>query len=111
MFGEWYDEETMQKLRFYDDNTRSWWETATGERAHRGQAWGAGVGAGPFPPLALLAEVALFSACCCCVPPLLSLMLLPASFSALFCTRLLSSPPAFPCLDGRAAGRLCPKAA
>ncbi|GAB4817967.1 hypothetical protein N2152v2_005013 [Parachlorella kessleri] len=30
VFGEWYDEETLAKLRFYDDNTRSWWEAATG---------------------------------------------------------------------------------
>ncbi len=30
VFGEWYNVDTMRKLRFYDDNTRSWWEAATG---------------------------------------------------------------------------------
>jgi len=30
VFGEWYDLDTMRQLRFYDDNTRSWWDAATG---------------------------------------------------------------------------------
>jgi hypothetical protein len=38
VFGEWYDEETLNKLRFYDDNTRSWWEAATGGAARAGSA-------------------------------------------------------------------------
>ena len=30
VFADWYHLESIQKLRFYDDNTRSWWEAATG---------------------------------------------------------------------------------
>ena len=30
IFSDWYDLETLRNLRFYDDNTRSWWESATG---------------------------------------------------------------------------------
>lgn len=30
VFADWYDLETMKGVRFYDDNTRSWWEAATG---------------------------------------------------------------------------------
>ena len=28
--GEWYNVDTMVKMRFFDDNTRSWWTPATG---------------------------------------------------------------------------------
>ncbi|XP_057867464.2 subtilisin-like protease SBT6.1 isoform X2 [Cryptomeria japonica] len=30
VFGDWYNVETMTKMRFFDDNTRSWWTPATG---------------------------------------------------------------------------------
>ena len=30
LFGEWYNEEAMGKMGFFDDNTRSWWTPATG---------------------------------------------------------------------------------
>ncbi|PIA64998.1 hypothetical protein AQUCO_00100457v1, partial [Aquilegia coerulea] len=30
VFGEWYNVDTMVKMRFYDDNTRSWWTPITG---------------------------------------------------------------------------------
>jgi membrane-bound transcription factor site-1 protease len=30
VFAEWYDLDTIRRLRFYDDNTRSWWDAATG---------------------------------------------------------------------------------
>jgi hypothetical protein len=30
VFADWYHLESIQRLRFYDDNTRSWWEAATG---------------------------------------------------------------------------------
>lgn len=30
IFADWYDVDTIEKMRFYDDNTRSWWEAATG---------------------------------------------------------------------------------
>ena len=30
VFGEWYNVETMVSMRFFDDNTRSWWTPATG---------------------------------------------------------------------------------
>jgi membrane-bound transcription factor site-1 protease len=30
VFSDWYDLHTIQKIRFYDDNTRSWWDAATG---------------------------------------------------------------------------------
>ncbi|GMH16564.1 hypothetical protein Nepgr_018405 [Nepenthes gracilis] len=30
VFAEWYNVETMVKMRFFDDNTRSWWTTVTG---------------------------------------------------------------------------------
>lgn len=30
VFADWYDVENVKKMRFYDDNTRSWWEAATG---------------------------------------------------------------------------------
>ena len=30
VFSEWYDSDMISKLRFYDDNTRSWWDAATG---------------------------------------------------------------------------------
>lgn len=31
IFADWYHEDTVRKLRFFDDNTRSWWDAATGE--------------------------------------------------------------------------------
>ncbi|KAG7609793.1 Peptidase S8/S53 domain superfamily [Arabidopsis suecica] len=30
MFAEWYNVDTMVKMRFFDDNTRSWWTPVTG---------------------------------------------------------------------------------
>ena len=30
VFGEWYNVELMGALKFFDDNTRSWWTPATG---------------------------------------------------------------------------------
>ena len=30
VIGEWYHEATMRTMRFFDDNTRSWWTPATG---------------------------------------------------------------------------------
>ena len=30
VFGEWYNVDTMVRMRFFDDNTRSWWTPATG---------------------------------------------------------------------------------
>ena len=30
LFPEWYNTATMSRMRFFDDNTRSWWEPATG---------------------------------------------------------------------------------
>jgi membrane-bound transcription factor site-1 protease len=30
VFADWYHLETMVKMRFFDDNTRSWWTPATG---------------------------------------------------------------------------------
>mmetsp|Transcript_40415 Transcript_40415/g.102302 ORF Transcript_40415/g.102302 Transcript_40415/m.102302 type:complete len:1225 (-) Transcript_40415:14-3688(-) len=30
VFGEWYNRAMMEKMRFYDDNTRSWWTPYTG---------------------------------------------------------------------------------
>lgn len=34
VFGEWYNVDNMVKMRFFDDNTRSWWTPVTGESAH-----------------------------------------------------------------------------
>lgn len=31
VFGEWYNVDNMVKMRFFDDNTRSWWTPVTGE--------------------------------------------------------------------------------
>ncbi len=31
VFGEWYNVDTMAKMKFFDDNTRSWWTPVTGE--------------------------------------------------------------------------------
>lgn len=31
VFGEWYNVDTMIKMKFFDDNTRSWWTPVTGE--------------------------------------------------------------------------------
>ena len=30
LFPEWYSLDAMQRMRFFDDNTRSWWTPATG---------------------------------------------------------------------------------
>jgi membrane-bound transcription factor site-1 protease len=30
VFAEWYNMDTMVKMRFFDDNTRSWWTPVTG---------------------------------------------------------------------------------
>lgn len=30
VFADWYHVDTMRSLRFYDDNTRSWWTPITG---------------------------------------------------------------------------------
>ena len=30
MFADWYNVDTMVKMRFFDDNTRSWWTPVTG---------------------------------------------------------------------------------
>lgn len=34
VFGEWYNVDTMVKMRFFDDNTRSWWTPITGAQLH-----------------------------------------------------------------------------
>ena len=31
VFGEWYNVDTMVKMKFFDDNTRSWWTPVTGD--------------------------------------------------------------------------------
>lgn len=31
VFGDWYNVDTMVKMRFFDDNTRSWWTPVTGK--------------------------------------------------------------------------------
>ena len=33
VFAEWYNVDTMVKMRFFDDNTRSWWTPVTGNAA------------------------------------------------------------------------------
>ena len=35
IFAEWYNVDIMAKMRFFDDNTRSWWTPITGDNAHR----------------------------------------------------------------------------
>ena len=30
VFAEWYNVDIMAKMRFFDDNTRSWWTPITG---------------------------------------------------------------------------------
>lgn len=30
MFADWYNVEVMQKIKFYDENTRQWWMPDTG---------------------------------------------------------------------------------
>ena len=30
IFADWYDLDTIRDMRFYDDNTRTWWEAVTG---------------------------------------------------------------------------------
>ena len=32
VFGEWFNVDTMLKMKFFDDNTRSWWTPVTGPR-------------------------------------------------------------------------------
>ena len=57
--GEWYNVDTMVKMRFFDDNTRSWWTPATGRpepcpaacTAALGCSRGAEQGAWPSPGL------------------------------------------------------------
>ena len=34
VFAEWYNVDTMVKMRFFDDNTRSWWTPITGAPSH-----------------------------------------------------------------------------
>ena len=34
VFGEWYNVDTMIKMKFFDDNTRSWWTPVTGAPCH-----------------------------------------------------------------------------
>ena len=31
VFADWYNVDTMVKMRFFDDNTRSWWTPITGQ--------------------------------------------------------------------------------
>ena len=31
VFAEWYNVDTMVKMKFFDDNTRSWWTPVTGD--------------------------------------------------------------------------------
>ncbi len=31
VFGEWYNLDVQSKMRFFDDNTRSWWTPVTGD--------------------------------------------------------------------------------
>ena len=31
VFGEWFNVDTMVKMKFFDDNTRSWWTPVTGQ--------------------------------------------------------------------------------
>ena len=33
VFAEWFNVDIMAKMRFFDDNTRSWWTPITGETA------------------------------------------------------------------------------
>ena len=35
IFAEWYNVDTMVKMKFFDDNTRSWWTPVTGGRGKR----------------------------------------------------------------------------
>ena len=30
LFPEWYSQESMSRMHFFDDNTRSWWTPVTG---------------------------------------------------------------------------------
>ena len=32
VFADWFNVDTMAKMRFFDDNTRSWWTPLTGAR-------------------------------------------------------------------------------
>ena len=34
VFADWYNVDTMVKMRFFDDNTRSWWTPVTGDAAY-----------------------------------------------------------------------------
>ena len=31
VFAEWFNVDTMVKMKFFDDNTRSWWTPVTGQ--------------------------------------------------------------------------------
>jgi membrane-bound transcription factor site-1 protease len=33
VFADWFNVDTMVKMKFFDDNTRSWWTPVTGVRA------------------------------------------------------------------------------
>ena len=35
VFGEWYNVDTMIKMKFFDDNTRRWWTPVTGSHSRR----------------------------------------------------------------------------
>lgn len=35
LFAEWYNVDVQSKMRFFDDNTRSWWTPITGTGAAR----------------------------------------------------------------------------
>ena len=30
VLADWYSEKALKSVRFFDDNTRSWWEAVTG---------------------------------------------------------------------------------
>lgn len=34
VFAEWFNVDVQSKMRFFDDNTRSWWTPVTGEEAN-----------------------------------------------------------------------------
>ena len=40
VFGEWYNTDVQAKMRFFDDNTRSWWTPITGGERRPGAAGG-----------------------------------------------------------------------
>ena len=71
VFGEWYNVDTMIKMKFFDDNTRSWWTPVTGAPCHTsshisGLSW-SNTRAGLSVMLAVFDQ--LLSLCCswlCC---------------------------------------------